>query len=94
MFSLFGAAGQALYNRADARHSQSVGVPESKKGSWLNSKWSPVKVLSDDEYEHMLRERLLKINAQIALVDESIEEIRKEEAREEVSEALDASTTK
>jgi hypothetical protein len=38
-----------------------------------------MKVLSDSEYETMLREKLLRVNAQIALVDENIEALRAQE---------------
>jgi len=81
MFALFGAAGQTLYNMADARNSQLKDVvPDDRtKNSWLNSKWSPMKVLSDKEYEDMLREKLLRVNAEIALVDESIAALRAQE---------------
>jgi hypothetical protein len=80
MFTLFGAAGQALYNSADARNSAQVATMEKDlKNSWLNSKWSPMKVLSDKEYENMLREKLLRVNAEIELVDESIEALRAQE---------------
>jgi hypothetical protein len=80
MFAVFGAAGQVLYNRADARNSELAENGESeKKNSFLNSKWSPMKVLSDSEYENMLREKLLRVNAQIALVDENIEALRAQE---------------
>lgn len=83
MFAIFGAAGQAVYNRADARNSELAEKGESeKKHSFLNSKWSPMKVLSDSEYENMLREKLLRVNAQIALVDENIEALRAQEERE------------
>lgn len=78
MFSIFGAAGQAIYNRADANH---VENPEKKnlKDSWINSKWSPMKVLSDAEYEGMMQEKLLRVNADIALIDESIAALRIQE---------------
>jgi hypothetical protein len=81
MFAVFGAAGQAMYNIADARNSGLSGVEQQKdlKNSWLNSKWSPMKVLSDQEYENMLQEKLLKVNAEIALVDENIEALRAQE---------------
>ncbi len=80
MFALFGATGQVVYNMADARNSDFSPSPERDlKDSWLNSKWSPMKVLSDTEYEAMLQEKLLRINAQIALVDESIEALRNQE---------------
>lgn len=78
MFAIFGATGQAIYNWADARNSERIekGV---HKNSIFNSKWSPMKVLSDSEYEDMLREKLLRVNAQIALVDENIEALRAQE---------------
>lgn len=76
MFSLFGATGQYLYNTADARKSAVAEKPEGAKNSWLDSKWSPMKVLTNEEYEDMLREKLLRVNAEIALVDENIEALR------------------
>ena len=81
MFAVFGAAGQAMYNMADARNSGLSDAEEQKdlKNSWLNSKWSPMKVLSDHEYENMLQEKLLKVNAEIALVDENIKALRVQE---------------
>ncbi|KAH8806365.1 hypothetical protein F5882DRAFT_391836 [Hyaloscypha sp. PMI_1271] len=80
VFALFGATGQAIYNWADARNSEVVERGKSgKKNSILNSKWSPMKVLSDSEYENMLREKLLRVNAQIALVNENIEALRAQE---------------
>lgn len=94
MFSLFGAGGQAFHNRVDAKVPVPVDVAESKKVSWLDSKWSPVKVLSDQEYEEMLREKLLKINAQIALVDESIEAVKQEEQSRIATEAVELSKSK
>ncbi|KAF4633351.1 hypothetical protein G7Y89_g4768 [Cudoniella acicularis] len=80
MFALFGAAGQYMYNMADARDSPSP-VPQDSRGKnlWMNSKWSPMKVLTDVEYEDMLREKLLRVNAQIALIDENIEALRAQE---------------
>lgn len=70
-----------MYNKADARNADSVRREQTKdlKDSWLNSKWSPMKVLSDREYEDMLKEKLLKINAEIALIDEGIEALRGQE---------------
>lgn len=92
MFSVFGAAGQALYNSADARKSELAQAPENdKKNSWLNSKWSPMKVLSDSEYENMLREKLLRVNAEIALVDESIEALRAQEREMQANEDVNTS---
>jgi hypothetical protein len=79
MFVIFGATGQALYNVVDARKSRLVESGEKPKNSWLDSKWSPVKVLTDTEYENMLQEKLLRVNAEIALIDENIEALRAQE---------------
>ena len=42
-------------------------------------KWSPMKKLSDEEYGNMLKERLLRVEADIALLDEELEKVRSEE---------------
>ena len=78
MFSIFGAIGQTVHNTADAKNSDAARLaPKSNQRSWLDAKWSPVKVLTDEEYEKILREKLLRVNAQIALVEENIEALRK-----------------
>ncbi|KAL8663537.1 MAG: hypothetical protein Q9168_008077 [Polycauliona sp. 1 TL-2023] len=89
MFSLFGFAGQHIYNALDARHHHMQATPDvstgidaqdakAKEPWWkraLNSKWSPMKVLSDEQYERMLREKLLRVEADIAIVEEDIEKV-------------------
>ena len=84
MFALFGLAGQSTYNRLDDAHTQSVlnahNVPSSSS-FWTrlaSNKYIPVKALSDLEYESMLRERLLAVEAEIALVDEKIDRLRQQ----------------
>ncbi|KZF26517.1 hypothetical protein L228DRAFT_242991 [Xylona heveae TC161] len=77
MCSLLGSTGQGLYNVMDAQHAQSYGENERHASSpfWqrlAQAKWSPVRVLSDKEYEKMLRERLLRVEAEIAIIDEEI----------------------
>jgi hypothetical protein len=86
IFALFGAAGQAIYNSADARASSLPPQTAEKdlKNSWLNSKWSPMKVLTDKEYESMLREKLLNVEAEISLVDERIAALREVEREREM----------
>ncbi|KAI6092507.1 hypothetical protein F4821DRAFT_224199 [Hypoxylon rubiginosum] len=50
---------------------------ESKaKSGWLDSRWSPMKRLSDKEYEEKLEEKILRINAEIAIIDENIASLR------------------
>lgn len=85
MFAMLGAAGQSLYNVADARHQQRAvaGVDsENKKSAWLDSKWSPVKVLSDEDYGKMLQEQLLRVDAEMSLLDERINVLRMQRTTE------------
>ncbi|EFQ25125.1 uncharacterized protein GLRG_00269 [Colletotrichum graminicola M1.001] len=71
VFSLIGGTGQAFYNSMQGRPE----VTEKKK-SFFDSTWSPLKKLSDDEYREMIDEKMLKIDAEIALIDEKIVELR------------------
>ncbi len=82
MFAMLGGVGQTIYNMAEARHGaySNPAKPETRS-RWLDSKWSPVKVLSDDEYEGMLEEKLLRVKAEIALIDENIVELQKHATR-------------
>ena len=66
---------------ADSRRSMSPGSASKTTGgsSWLDSRWSPVKVLSDDEYAIMLEEKLLRVKAEIALVEENITALKRQQ---------------
>jgi hypothetical protein len=88
MFSLFGAGGQAIVNwRAKrAANSAATNAPSKpSRGFW--SKWSPISPLSDEDYEKILEERLLRVEADIALVDDRIKEIREAEGQTTKEEA-------
>ena len=54
-------------------------------------KWSPLKTLSDEEYGDMLREKLLRVEAEIALVDEEVGRLRAEDERVETRSKDEAS---
>lgn len=86
MFALFGAVGQALYNRADSKRLEAAQISSEKKTSWMDSKWSPVTVLTDEAYEKTLQESLLNINAQIGLLDDRIEALRDQDRKTKTSE--------
>ncbi|KAI1393845.1 uncharacterized protein F4822DRAFT_386121 [Hypoxylon trugodes] len=50
---------------------------ESKpKSGWLDSKYSPLQRLSDRDYEEKLEEKILRIDAEISLIDDSIASLR------------------
>jgi hypothetical protein len=100
MFTLFGWGGQHGYNFLDKRNSQDLREQAELKasGDWkpkdtlmqkfAKSKWSPMSVLTDEQYEEMLQERLLKVEAEIAIIDEKIEGIRKMAKEAEVQRLL------
>ncbi|KAH8178588.1 Beta-ketoacyl synthase [Sarocladium implicatum] len=57
--------------------------------SWLRSKWSPLKKLTDKEYIEMMEEKRLKLDVEIALIDDRIADLRLAQAKsdEEQSQA-------
>jgi hypothetical protein len=78
-----GLGGQYAYNVADARHSRRL-MEEQRSGPQqgvldraMRSRWSPVKRLTPEEYEDMLREKLLAVEASIAIADEEIEKLER-----------------
>jgi len=73
VFALLGAGGQAVANIRTKAAEEDRDAP--KKG-FLHSKWSPVTPLTDKDYEHYLEEKLLRVEAEIAIVDDSIRELR------------------
>ena len=93
MFTLLGYVGQSVYTVLDARHSEQVAsdaqaAAEGKQNDGkrclervAEMKWSPLTVLSDEDYGNMLREQLLRVDAEIALVDEEVERLKGEERR-------------
>ncbi|AEO57867.1 hypothetical protein MYCTH_2304576 [Thermothelomyces thermophilus ATCC 42464] len=77
VFSLLGAGGQGIANWRAARVDDAGPKPE--KGFW--SSWSPIKQLSDADYENILEEKLLRVEADIALIDDRIKELRASESQ-------------
>ena len=78
VWGVLGLAGQVAVDVAAPK------IEESRKQSngpglierIASSKWSPMTRLSDEEYERMLKERLLRVEAEIALVDEDIAKVK------------------
>ena len=84
MFGLFGYLGQYGYERLDASHAAKMQRPEQDRvQSILNkigkSKWSPIKKLDDDEYEQLMRDKMLKVDAELAMIEEDIAELLKKQ---------------
>ncbi|CAI6340923.1 unnamed protein product [Periconia digitata] len=98
MFSLYGWAGQHAYNFLDGRNSRAVQEERELREQGLKketlmqriakSKWSPMTVLSDEEYANLIGEKILAVEADIAIIDEKIEALRNQQK------ALEASSKK
>ncbi|KAF1994933.1 hypothetical protein P154DRAFT_501089 [Amniculicola lignicola CBS 123094] len=89
MFAIFGFAGQHAYNWQEAREAKAAQEPPKEKKTFMqrlaDSNWFPMRALSDEEYETMLNERLLQVEAEIALVDERIVQLKKEQQEQKVA---------
>ncbi|KAL1606430.1 hypothetical protein SLS60_003834 [Paraconiothyrium brasiliense] len=93
MFSLFGFGGQHAYEWLDARRTgkareeREMKEKGESKETFMQrlgkSKWSPMRTLSDEEYEEMMRERILKVDVEIALLKDRIEALKKEKEIED-----------
>ncbi|KAK3997699.1 hypothetical protein QBC44DRAFT_71263 [Cladorrhinum sp. PSN332] len=77
VFSVLGAGGQAYANRRAAK--AEVESSADKNGFW--AKWSPITQLSDEDYEKLLEERLLRVEADIAIIDDHIKQLRDSETQ-------------
>merc|ERR1712000_199048 len=88
MGSLVGLLGQKGYSIMDRKHSDSLAVaavPDVEKWEpfWrkaMQSKYSPVKHLSHEEYKKVLEDKLLRVDAEIAVIDDDIAAVKREEA--------------
>lgn len=81
MFSIFGILGQTIYNYADASHSANVELEAftenaERQGFWhrvAEKRWTPISTLSDEKYQDILREKVVRVEAEIAILDEDLE---------------------
>lgn len=75
------SVGQITFNLLDASQARNADAPKIPFLQRLaNSKWIPLRTLPDEEYAGMLREQLLGVETQIALIDDQIEELKKQRA--------------
>ncbi|KAH7140673.1 hypothetical protein EDB81DRAFT_61622 [Dactylonectria macrodidyma] len=77
-WTVFGAGGQMIVNHMATR------APKVKdeNDSWFRSKWSPLKKLTDAEYIDLMEEKILRVDADIALIDDRVSELRKKPQEE------------
>lgn len=77
----------------DARHTNERQLAHDdnrtpRKSFWqrvADSKYSPMKVLSDKDYEKVLKEKLIRVEAEIALIDEDIAKLKSQATQDQDS---------
>ena len=72
MMGLFGYVGQHGYNLFSMSSDPNNELAKPLGARFLGSSWVPLKALSDEQYEDMLNEKLLRTEAEISLIDEKI----------------------
>lgn len=78
VFSILGYLGQSSYNMIDEWQLQRDDTPTKPLGQRIaESRWMPMKVLTDEQYREILDEKLLGVETEIAVVDEQLDELRK-----------------
>ncbi|OTA03959.1 hypothetical protein A9Z42_0044900 [Trichoderma parareesei] len=77
MWGVLGAGGQMVANGLSNRKPKA----KDENDSWFRSKWSPLKKLTDQEYIDMMEEKILRVDADIALIDDRIAELKSVEQR-------------
>lgn len=95
MFSLFGGLGQATYNRLTVPREIDTAP---KPGFWKRmseKRFSPVTVITNEQYAEMLREKVLKVDVEISLLDDRINDLKRQGQRQATEpEPTGASTDK
>lgn len=86
MCSLAGFAGQWIHNALQAsRIKRQSEDPEMKKGFWERMSgrgWSLMKVMSDEEYMQLLKNKQLVVDAEIGVLEDKIVALRKQQEQE------------
>lgn len=72
MWCIFGATGQFMYNRRTLPAQRAEPKGPGFWQSMSDKSWTPFKVLSNEEYAGMLKEKLLRVEAEISIIDDKI----------------------
>lgn len=77
VFSLLGYLGQSVANKLEHRSLNAQPEQALSMGQRIvNSRFNPMRRLSDEDYKHMLSEKVIRIEAEIALIDEDISKLQ------------------
>jgi hypothetical protein len=88
VFGVLGFTGEKVRPKVEAwvedyQNSSARDGSEGQGGvlKWLGErKWTPFRMLNDDEYAGRLSEKLLKIDAEILLIEEEVQRLRSEDS--------------
>lgn len=62
-------------------------LQDQPKKSWAerfaDSRWTPIKNLSDEQYKNMLKDKVIGVEVEIALVDDKIQGLRESRSNAE-----------
>ncbi|KAF2767734.1 hypothetical protein EJ03DRAFT_328926 [Teratosphaeria nubilosa] len=84
MWSLIAGSGQLAYNTISVRTQSDQQLPTESFWKHIASKsWSPVKVMSDQEYAELLKEKMLKVDVDIAILDDKIAALKRQQEAED-----------
>lgn len=60
---------------------QGLDWSRKERKSIFESKWSPLRKISDEEYKDMMDEKILRLDAEISLIEDKIAELRREDQK-------------
>lgn len=85
MFSLVAFSGQSLYDSLDQGRPNETDSPpgDTLLHKFAKSRFSPVQTLSTDEYRTMLQEKDIRIEAEIAILDDRIGALQRQAEQQE-----------
>ena len=78
MWSVLGFAGQGAYSSFSTAPTKLQEGP--KVGFWqrmAEKSWSPMTFMTNEEYAALLREKLLKVDVEIAVLDDKLDALRR-----------------
>jgi hypothetical protein len=75
--TVLGAGGQGIVNKvAEIREEIRKAKTTDDGPAWMRSKYAPMKRLTDQEYEDIMEEKKLKLDTEIALIDDKVAELK------------------
>jgi hypothetical protein len=93
MWSLFSCIGQVAHNRYKTPSNLKDSTPTSFWERLAKKSWSPMKFISDEEYADMLREKMLKLDVEVAILDDKITALKQQQMSGNDTIASDADST-